>query len=82
MQVAFFIACLLLAPNEVDLAHQVDDPCHHLHHHLMQKKKHFKQYFAHQAVSTWKQLAYCHQQEDETIVHFYQLFSETVDSTE
>jgi hypothetical protein len=30
----------------------------------------------------WKQLAYCHQQEDETIVQFYQQFMETVDWTE
>jgi hypothetical protein len=27
-------------------------------------------------------LAYCHQQEDETIVQFYQQFMETVDHTE
>jgi Zinc knuckle len=43
---------------------------------------HERQYSARQAASAWKQLAYCHQQEDETIVQFYQRFTETVDRTE
>jgi hypothetical protein len=43
---------------------------------------HDKQYSACQAANAWKQLAYCHQQEDETIVQFYQQFMETVDLTE
>jgi hypothetical protein len=43
---------------------------------------HEKQYLACQAVNVWKQLAYCHQQEDKTIVQFYQHFMETVDQTE
>jgi hypothetical protein len=43
---------------------------------------HEQQYSACQAASAWKQLAYCHQQEDETIVQFYQQFMETVDHTE
>jgi hypothetical protein len=43
---------------------------------------HDQQYSARQAASAWKQLAYCHQQEDETIVQFYQQFIETVDRTE
>jgi hypothetical protein len=43
---------------------------------------HEQRYSAHQAASAWKQLAYCHQQEDETIVQFYQRFMETVDCTE
>jgi hypothetical protein len=41
-----------------------------------------KQYSARQAANAWKQLAYCHQQEDETIVQFYQRLMETVDQTE
>jgi hypothetical protein len=32
---------------------------------------HDKQYLARQAANAWKQLAYCHQQEYETIVQFY-----------
>jgi hypothetical protein len=41
-----------------------------------------RQYLACQAASAWKQLTYCHQQEDETIVQFYLRFIETVDWTE
>jgi Zinc knuckle len=41
-----------------------------------------KQYSARQVANAWKQLAYWHQQEDETIVQFYQQFMETVDQTE
>jgi hypothetical protein len=43
---------------------------------------HEQQYLACQAASSWKKSAYCHQQEDETIVEFYQWFMETVDHTE
>jgi hypothetical protein len=43
---------------------------------------HEKQFSAHQAAHAWKQLAYCHQQEDKTIVQFYQQFMEIVDQTE
>jgi hypothetical protein len=43
---------------------------------------HDKKYLARQAANAWKQLEYCHQQEDETIVQFYQWFMETVDQTE
>jgi hypothetical protein len=43
---------------------------------------HEQQYSACHAASAWKQLAYCHHQEDETLVQFYQWFSETVDHTE
>jgi hypothetical protein len=43
---------------------------------------HEQQYPACQAASAWKQLASCHQQEDETIVLFYERFMETVDCSE
>jgi hypothetical protein len=32
--------------------------------------------------NAWKQLPYCHQQEEETIVQLYQQFMEIVDQTE
>jgi hypothetical protein len=40
---------------------------------------HEKQY---SVANAWKMLAYCHQQEDKTIVQFYQQFMEAVDQTE